>query len=137
MDNYKIYDGEDGVEINNGQIINLGDRELEIIYTPGHTADSISVFEKDTGYLFVGDFLYSGSLYCTSDNNDPEDYYNSLKKIVQRDEQIERILSGHYEPDLGEDYISKMFQLFVELNDDGKLSKGIGKYQCKGMDIIL
>jgi len=137
LDNYKIYNGKSGVELNDGDIINLGDRELEIIYTPGHTNGSMSVFEKDTGYLFVGDFLYSGALYCTSDNNDPEDYYKSLQKIVQRDEKISKILSGHYEPDLGKDYISKMYDLFVQLKEDGKLSKGTGNYKYKDMEIVL
>ncbi len=137
INNYKIYNGESGIELINGQTINLDDRQLEIIYTPGHTAGSISVYEKDTGYLFVGDFLYSGALYCTSDNNDPEDYYKSLHKIVQRNDKITKILSGHYEADLGKDYISKMYQLFVQLKEAGKLSKGTGNYKYNGMEIVL
>ncbi|MBU5676936.1 MBL fold metallo-hydrolase [Alkaliphilus sp. MSJ-5] len=137
IDTYKPYDGRNGLVVEDGDIIDQGDRQLEIIHTPGHTIDSISIFEKETGYLFVGDFLYSGPLYCRSDNNDPNAYYTSLEKLLRKNYEITKILSAHYDPDLGKDYIAKTFELLKKAKEDRKLEKGSGNYKYKDMEIIL
>ncbi len=35
---------------------------LEVLYTPGHTSDSISYYFYDYGLLFVGDFIFRGTI---------------------------------------------------------------------------
>lgn len=137
LDSYKLYDGSNGVTVQGGDIINQGDRQLEIVYTPGHTIDSISIYEKETGYLFVGDFLYSGPLYCGSSNNNPVDYYDSLEKLLLKNYQFTKIFSGHYEPNLGKDYVARTFELFKKAKEDQRLEKGFGSYRFNDMEIIL
>lgn len=39
----------------NGEILHFGDLDFEVIHTPGHSSDSICLFNKDTGVLFSGD----------------------------------------------------------------------------------
>ena len=41
--------------VRDGFKINLGGRTLEIIGTPGHTPDAISLFDRENGLLFTGD----------------------------------------------------------------------------------
>ena len=38
-------------KIKDGDIIDLGGRKIEILQIPGHTDDSVALFEEDTGYL--------------------------------------------------------------------------------------
>ena len=45
------------------QIIDLGGRELKVLYTPGHTTDSMSLLDVQSQFLFSGDFIYPGPLY--------------------------------------------------------------------------
>lgn len=134
---YQISSVRDSEEISDGDVISTGDRELEIIYTPGHTPGSISIFEENTGYLFVGDFLYSGALYCTADNNDPDAYYESLIRLSQKGGKISKMLSGHYQPDLGHDYIDRVKRLFDYVKDKGMLKKGSGSHKHNGLEIVL
>jgi len=47
-----------------GQDVDLGERTVTILHTPGHTPTSVSVWEPRLGRLFVGDFLYPGELYA-------------------------------------------------------------------------
>ena len=35
---------------------------LEFLYTPGHTSDSVSYYFYDYGLLFVGDFIFKGTI---------------------------------------------------------------------------
>ena len=45
-------------------IIDLGGRQVRVLWTPGHTATSISVHDPATKLLFAGDLIYPTSLYA-------------------------------------------------------------------------
>lgn len=48
--------------LEDGQVFDLGDREIEVIFTPGHTPGSTSFFDKTNGYGFSGDAFGSTNL---------------------------------------------------------------------------
>ena len=50
-----------------GETIDLGGRELVVIFTPGHTPGSTTFIDKDAGYGFSGDSFGSGGLLLTMD----------------------------------------------------------------------
>lgn len=54
--------------LKNGQIFDLGDREVEIFFMPGHTVGSIVIYDHQTGWLFSGDNI-SDSLWIMFDTS--------------------------------------------------------------------
>jgi len=63
-----------------GDEIIIGDEKIKIVYTPGHTDDSISV--SANGALFTGDVLLIGSVGRTDfQNGSPESMFDTLQKI--------------------------------------------------------
>lgn len=46
----------------NEQKYTIGPFELEVIYTPGHSKDSISFYFEKQNILFSGDFLFKGTI---------------------------------------------------------------------------
>lgn len=46
-----------------GHRIDLGGRILEILATPGHSPESISLLDRERSILLAADFLYLGNLY--------------------------------------------------------------------------
>lgn len=48
--------------LKDGEIIDLGGRKLEVLFTPGHTPGSLTFFDKNAGYGFSGDSFGSGNL---------------------------------------------------------------------------
>jgi glyoxylase-like metal-dependent hydrolase (beta-lactamase superfamily II) len=48
------YEGVDRV-LKNGESLRLGDRRFEVIHIPGHSDDSIALFNREEGVLFAGD----------------------------------------------------------------------------------
>ncbi len=38
-----------------GEVVRLGNRKIEVAYTPGHASHHVSYFEQDEGIAFVGD----------------------------------------------------------------------------------
>jgi glyoxylase-like metal-dependent hydrolase (beta-lactamase superfamily II) len=64
-----------------GEKIDLGGRVLEVILTPGHTPDSISLWDAQNGLLFTGDMYYQGPIYLYRPETDLDAYEASIKKM--------------------------------------------------------
>ena len=80
---------------------NLKEKEYKIdcfkffvIYTPGHTMDSISYYFKDDKALFVGDFIFKGSIGRTDLGGNKKEMINSINKIKKYPNDI-IIYPGH------------------------------------------
>lgn len=88
----KIYD------INNLKegINNIDKFTFEVIYTPGHTKDSICIYFKEDNVMFVGDFLFKDGIGRTDLGGNDIDMHNSLLKISKYNKDI-TILPGHGE----------------------------------------
>jgi len=58
---FKNYEG-DIIYINEGDRISIGDDELEIFFTPGHSPGSISFYNKDAKFIVSGDVLFRSGI---------------------------------------------------------------------------
>lgn len=68
---------------------------FEVIYTPGHTDDSISFYFYDYNVMFTGDFLFKGSIGRTDlPTGDYKDMLESINKIKKYPNEI-KIYPGH------------------------------------------
>src|SRR5262245_34144721 len=45
-----------------GDVVDLGDVAFEVLHLPGHSPDSIGLFDRANGVLFSGDAVYDGPL---------------------------------------------------------------------------
>ncbi|MET3289248.1 UNVERIFIED_CONTAM: glyoxylase-like metal-dependent hydrolase (beta-lactamase superfamily II) [Brevibacillus sp. OAP136] len=73
--------------LHDGDIIDLGNRKLKVIHTPGHSSDSIMLHDEENRILFTGDTFYPGALYAHFDEpfygkSNLEIYLNSLRNIA-------------------------------------------------------
>ena len=76
-----------------GQKIEVGDKVLEVVATPGHTAEPVC-FLSDTGELFTGDtVLGQGTTAILAPDGDMEAYVDSLRKLMAK--KPTRIYPGH------------------------------------------
>lgn len=80
-DRYAIPAAPITVPVGNGSVIDLGDRRFEVLHLPGHTPDSIVVFEQATGALFSGDVLYDDELLDELNASSIPDYVRSLSRL--------------------------------------------------------
>ena len=65
-----------------GEKIDLGGRVIEVIATPGHTPDSISLWDAANGLLFPGDMYYAGPIYLYRPETDLDAYEASIAKMI-------------------------------------------------------
>jgi glyoxylase-like metal-dependent hydrolase (beta-lactamase superfamily II) len=67
--------------LDEGDVIDLGDRSFEVLHLPGHSPGSIGLWESATGVLFSGDALYDGPLLDQLDGSDTDDYVRTMERL--------------------------------------------------------
>jgi len=65
-----------------GAEIDLGGRVVRLIHTPGHSPDSVSLWEPGRGRLYAADFLYRGPLYAQTPGARLADYLSAARAVA-------------------------------------------------------
>lgn len=78
-----------------GSEIDLGGRKLRVLYTPGHTDDSISLLDTSNGLLFSGDFIYPGLLYAFLPNSSLKEYLEGSENLLRETDTDNPIFGAH------------------------------------------
>ncbi len=80
-----------------GNILKLGDIDIHVIETPGHTPGGLSFYIPSYKLLIAGDTLFKGSVGRTDlPGGDPNQLKKSLEKLMQLPEDT-RVICGHYQ----------------------------------------
>jgi hydroxyacylglutathione hydrolase len=113
-----------------GHRIDLGGRQLEIIHTPGHSPDSVSLFDRDAKILFAADFIYPGPLYAQTPGANLADYLSTAHALLLQINDQTRIFCAHGAPDdkgqhraplMSNRDISDLQKTLTGLKDSGKM----------------
>jgi hydroxyacylglutathione hydrolase len=80
-------------KVRHGDKLPLGKLELKILFTPGHTNDSICILVEDA--LITGDTLFVGKVGGTGYGQDARDEYDSLHNILMKLPDRIRVFPGH------------------------------------------
>jgi glyoxylase-like metal-dependent hydrolase (beta-lactamase superfamily II) len=79
-----------------GEVVDLGDRELEVIALPGHTPGSIALLDRASGTLFSGDPIQrDGRIFMFGPMRSMAAYIHSLRRLQTRAEEITSIWPCH------------------------------------------
>ncbi len=98
----------------NGDVIDLGDRHLEVIHTPGHSPGGIALWEAATGILFSGDIHYDGPLAEDLYHSEPTDYLISMKRLLEIPVRV--VHAGHY-PSFGAERHRTLIRAWLEARE--------------------
>lgn len=135
VNDYYLFEGNPSRILKDRDIIELGNRTIEILHTPGHSPGHMCFFEKDRGYLYTGDLIYIGELFAYYPSTDPVAYMNSIKKLLPL--PVKRILPAHHDLDVPLSIIEEMDKAFTDLYKNGKLKHGSGTFSYKNFGIKL
>ena len=100
--------------VKDGDIVDLGDRQFEILHIPGHSPGSIGFWEAATGTLFSGDCIYDGPLLDGLSDSNITDYIASMKRL--RDLPVRTVHAGH-DPSFGRDRLLELIDAYLKLRD--------------------
>jgi len=114
FENYQVKPARLTGYLDEGDVVDLGDRVFQVLHLPGHSPGSIALYEAKSRTLFSGDTIYDGELYDNAYHSDKTIYRDSLRRLREFD--VETVHGGHYE--------SFGRQRMLEIIDDYLAGKG-------------
>lgn len=81
--------------LTDGQIIDLGGRSIEVVFTPGHTPGSTTFLDREAHYGFSSDAFGSGNLLVFTDLSTEIASCQRLARFLEKYE-IKYLYPGHY-----------------------------------------
>ncbi|MBQ8549620.1 MAG: MBL fold metallo-hydrolase [Lachnospiraceae bacterium] len=81
--------------VQQGDVLDLGDRPLEIIDLPGHTPGSIAILDVKNRVLIGGDSIQDGRIYMFGEHRNLPDYIASLEKLSAYEGRFDEVYASH------------------------------------------
>lgn len=117
---YEIQGVEPTFFMNDGDNIDLGDRALRVIATPGHTHGSLSFLDTRTNSLFTGDLVHSEApIYAHFEDSDIEEYITSINRLLSKDIEFYRIYPSHCSYPLGKAFLIQVLENLIRVKRGG------------------
>ena len=135
IEKYEIFKGKPAGFIDDRDVIDLGNRKVKVLHTPGHSPGHLCFFEEERGWLFSGDLVYKGMLFADYPSTDPLKYFESLKKIEKL--AVKKIFPGHHSMEIKPEIIKEMCAAFEKLYIEGKLCHKSGVFDYRDWSIKL
>lgn len=126
--------------VHDGEILDLGGRQLEILFTPGHTPDSLMLFDRANGLLFTGDTFYRGPIYLFVPETAFTVYIQSVDRIAALQSSLKLLLPGHNLPVAEPAYIQRLSDAVHQVNQgkaQARVTEGYREYRFDGFSLLL
>ncbi|HJZ13252.1 MAG TPA: MBL fold metallo-hydrolase [Acidobacteriota bacterium] len=126
--------------VKDGEILDLGERKLEVVMTPGHTPDSLCLLDRENRLLFIGDTFYLGPIYLYTLEADFERYAASVKKLASLRDKIEIVLTAHNVPVVAADYLQHLEKAVMQVHAgtiQPKVHEGRREFAFDGFSLLL
>jgi glyoxylase-like metal-dependent hydrolase (beta-lactamase superfamily II) len=98
------------IELNEGDVIDLGNRAFEVLHLPGHSPGSIGLYDSANRLFFSGDAVYDGPLLDELPGSDIEAYVATMERLI--DLNVDVVHGGHG-PSMGLDRFRHMIEGYL------------------------
>ena len=126
--------------VENGQVISLGDVELEVLLTPGHAPDSLCLFDSERRLLFTGDTLYPATLYAHLPGSAFDDYQRTAGRLASLADAVDVVLPAHNEPTMSPSELLEFSAAFRSMKEGSPpfvLTDGNREYDFGRFSILV
>ncbi len=120
--------------------IDLGGRVVEVIFTPGHTPDSVALLDRRNGLLFTGDSFYPGPIYLFVPETDFAAYTRSVARLAALEPQIKLLLPSHNVPVAEPVFLKRLVRAVEQVNQNqakAQVTEGRREYSFDGFSLLL
>ena len=124
-----------------GDRLDLGGRKLEVLATPGHTPDAISLIDRANGLLFTGDTYYPAPIWLFRPETDLAAYATSIRRLAALAPQVKLVLGAHNIPAASPTVLEQLVSAFHKVQS-GKVpavpnSPGKVLYKVDGVSFLM
>ena len=127
--------------ISDGYKIDLGGRILEVLSTPGHTPDAVSLFDSGLGLLWLGDIYYDGPIWLFVPETDLDAFYQSVEQLCTLVPRLNTVHPAHNSPITQPQSLYSLRDALIHIQDGtvsgNTVSGGRVEYFFKGFSLIV
>lgn len=87
-----------GRKIADGDVLDIGERTLEVLRVPGHTDDAIALLDREAGLLWSGDSFYEGPIWLFFPETDLAAYQKSVARLASLAPELRTVFPAHNTP---------------------------------------
>ncbi|WP_411968908.1 MBL fold metallo-hydrolase [Haloferax sp. YSSS75] len=105
-DQYTLPPATDVAAVSGGDVLSVGDRDLELVSVPGHSPGQLAAIDTDAGVCFGADVIgIDRNIYAHFRDCDLDDYRRSVATLVdyRDDGAFDVLCSGHNDPFRGDE----------------------------------
>jgi glyoxylase-like metal-dependent hydrolase (beta-lactamase superfamily II) len=127
VENWRIHPFKVTRWLKDRDMLDLGDRKLEIIHTPGHSPDSICILDRKNRIFWTGDSFYPAPIYIYSPTTDFDQFITSFEKMVDLMPLFDLVMPSHNEPAIEKHLIKECYDAAVSIRDGtaGQYTEGL------------
>jgi len=96
--------------LNDGDIVDLGDRQFEVLHLPGHSPGGMGLWEAETGVLLAGDAIYDGPLLDGFPDSSVSDYLTTMRRLL---ELPVTVVHGGHDPSFGRERLVELATSYI------------------------
>ena len=96
------------ISVQQGDVLDLGDRPLEIIDLPGHTPGSIAILDVKNRVLIGGDSIQDGRIFMFGEHRNLPEYIASLEMLSAYEGRFDTVYASHSSVEVSPDIIPKL-----------------------------
>jgi len=95
-DHYEVVPSIPTRLLDEGDVLDLGGRKLQVLHTPGHSPDCICLYDEANGLLFGGDTINTGPIYAQLEDSDLGKFARSTARLAQMADGYRRVFVCHF-----------------------------------------
>lgn len=85
MDDYRIIPAPLTELLDEGDVVDLGNRKFTVLHLPGHSPGSIALLDGHNGEFFSADAMYDGGIVDDVPTSDVDAYLRTMKRLSELD----------------------------------------------------
>ncbi len=116
-----------GRPIFDGTKFDLGDREIEVVYLPGHSKGGVSLFDRKNKQFFAGDTVSTRYIYMLKGDYSTPDFADSMDKILNLCDESAVIFCCHGVTAAHIGLVRKLKDIILRVNDGAMVPQRIEK----------
>lgn len=82
--------------LEDGDVLDLGGRRLQVLHTPGHSPDCICLLDAENGLLFGGDTVNTGPIYAHLPDSNLDAFAASASRLASLQSGVRRVFVCHF-----------------------------------------
>ncbi len=135
---YKILPSKPTHLLKHEELIDLGDRKLKVLHTPGHSPGSICLLDTKSRELFTGDTFYLSSLLANLPESDSLAYSRTADYLASLAPSISVLRPSHddsrRQPFAESEFLTRLAEAYQDIKAE-KANFGLGVCPYTGVKI--